>query len=196
MFGRRYNEGLHQAIEAKEGVKVAAREQDARHHHLPELFPPVRQAVRHDRHRPDRGGGVPRDLQAGRRRDPHQQARRSARTIRTRCTRTERGKFNAVIDADRSNATTRASPCWSARFPSRNPSSYPSMLKAQGHQARGAERQVPRERGGDRRAGRASRARSPSRPTWPAAARTSCSAATPNTMAQDRTAARAITPTS
>ena len=51
MFGRRYNEGLHQAIEAKEGVKVAAREQDAGNHHLPELLPSVRQAVRHDRYR-------------------------------------------------------------------------------------------------------------------------------------------------
>ena len=60
MFGRRYSEGLHQAIEAKEGVKVAQRDQDAGHHHLPELLPPVRQALRHDRHGPDRGGGVPR----------------------------------------------------------------------------------------------------------------------------------------
>ena len=41
MYGRRYNEGLHQAIEAKEGVKVAQREQDACHHHLPELLPPL-----------------------------------------------------------------------------------------------------------------------------------------------------------
>ena len=46
------------------------------------------------------------------------------------------------------------------------------------HQAQRAERQVPREGGGDRRPGRARRARSPSPPTWPAAARTSCSAAT------------------
>ena len=41
MYGRRYNDGLHQAIEAKEGVTVAAREQDPGHRHLPELLPYV-----------------------------------------------------------------------------------------------------------------------------------------------------------
>ena len=41
MIGRRYNEGLHQAIEAKEGVEVAAGVQDPGHHHLPELVPHV-----------------------------------------------------------------------------------------------------------------------------------------------------------
>ena len=39
-------------------VTVAAREQDAGHHHLPELLPPVQQALRHDRYGQDRGGGV------------------------------------------------------------------------------------------------------------------------------------------
>ena len=70
MYGRRYNEGLHQAIEAKGGREGRPREQDARDHHLPELLPPLRQALRHDRHGHDRGGGVPRDLQARRGRDP------------------------------------------------------------------------------------------------------------------------------
>ena len=37
-----------------------------RHDHVPELLPPVREARRHDRHRRDRGRGVPRDLQARR----------------------------------------------------------------------------------------------------------------------------------
>ena len=50
MLGRRYNEGLHQAIEAKEGVKVERESQDAGHHHLPELLPHVQKALRHDRH--------------------------------------------------------------------------------------------------------------------------------------------------
>ena len=35
-----------------------AGEQDPGHHHLPELFSPVQQALRHDRYRPHRGGGV------------------------------------------------------------------------------------------------------------------------------------------
>ena len=41
MEGRRYSDGLHQAIEAKEGVKVEAATTDLRHHHAPELFPHV-----------------------------------------------------------------------------------------------------------------------------------------------------------
>ena len=69
MPGRRWSEGLHQAIEAKEGRRGPARVRDARHDHVPELLPPLRQARRHDRHGDDRGRGVPQDLRArGRRR--------------------------------------------------------------------------------------------------------------------------------
>ena len=50
MIGRRYNEGLHQAIEAKEGVTVARGKQDFGHHHFPELLPLVPEAFRHDRY--------------------------------------------------------------------------------------------------------------------------------------------------
>ena len=59
MPGRRYSEGLHQALEAKEHVADPAREPDARLDHLPELFPPLQQARRHDRHRGDGGRRVP-----------------------------------------------------------------------------------------------------------------------------------------
>ena len=38
MPGRRYSDGLHQAIEAKEHVKVKTREQDPCYDHLPELL--------------------------------------------------------------------------------------------------------------------------------------------------------------
>ena len=38
MPGRRYSDGLHQAIEAKEHVKVKTREQDPCNDHLPELL--------------------------------------------------------------------------------------------------------------------------------------------------------------
>ncbi len=54
LAGRRYSDGLHQAIEAKEGVSIEARDPDARHHHAPELFPHVRQTGRHDRYRRNR----------------------------------------------------------------------------------------------------------------------------------------------
>ena len=58
MPGRRYSEGLHQALEAKEHVAGPAGEPDARLDHLPELFPPVREARRHDRHGADRSRRV------------------------------------------------------------------------------------------------------------------------------------------
>ncbi len=44
MSGRRWSDGLHQAVEAKEGVADPAREPDASVDHLPELLPHVRQA--------------------------------------------------------------------------------------------------------------------------------------------------------
>ena len=42
--GRRWSEGLHQAVEAKEGVAIQEENQTRRHDHLPELLPPLRQA--------------------------------------------------------------------------------------------------------------------------------------------------------
>lgn len=49
MEGRRYSDGLHQAIEAKERVKVEAAT-DLRNDHFAELLPYVSQAVRYDRY--------------------------------------------------------------------------------------------------------------------------------------------------
>ena len=74
LHGRRYNEGMHQAIEAKEGVADPGREPDAGHDHAAELLPALRQAGRHDRHGHDRGERVPPDLQARRGADPDQHA--------------------------------------------------------------------------------------------------------------------------
>ena len=50
MLGRRYSEGLHQAIEAKEGVKVQRESRTYRHYHHSELLPNVCQAGRYDRY--------------------------------------------------------------------------------------------------------------------------------------------------
>ena len=82
MMGRRYNEGLHQAIEAKEGVEHSKRVPDAGHHYFPELFPHVRQAGRYDRYGYDGRRRVPGDLQAGCDRDSHQQAGAAGRPSR------------------------------------------------------------------------------------------------------------------
>ena len=69
MPGRRWSDGLHQAVEAKERRENRARESDAGDHHVPELFPHVQEAGRHDRYGRDRSGGIREDLQAGRDRD-------------------------------------------------------------------------------------------------------------------------------
>ena len=50
-FGRRWSDGLHQAVETKEGIKHPERKYYLRHHHPAELLPAVRQAGRNDRNR-------------------------------------------------------------------------------------------------------------------------------------------------
>ena len=61
MEGRRYSDGLHQAIEAKEGVKVEAATRLC-HHYITELFPYVPQTIRYDRYgrnrKPASCGGI------------------------------------------------------------------------------------------------------------------------------------------
>ena len=74
MPGRRWSDGLHQAVEAKEQREDRAREPDAGHHHLPELFPHVQEAGRHDRYGGNRSRRVRQDLQAGSGGHPHQPA--------------------------------------------------------------------------------------------------------------------------
>ena len=88
MLGRRYSEGLHQAIEAKEHVDVQRENKTLATITFQNYFrlygklsgmtgtaPPLRQALRHDRHGPDRGGGIHSHLRARHHRDPHEQAR-------------------------------------------------------------------------------------------------------------------------
>ena len=74
LVGRRYNEGMHQAIEAKEGVEVQAENQTLATITLQNYFRLYDQARGHDGHRADRGGRAAPDLQAGRRADPDEHA--------------------------------------------------------------------------------------------------------------------------
>ena len=55
MTGRRLSDGLHQAIEAKEGVQVRREDHHLRHDHPAELLQFVRKAGRHDRYGGHRG---------------------------------------------------------------------------------------------------------------------------------------------
>ena len=65
MEGRRYSDGLHQAIEAKEGVKVESCHPDFCHHYITELFPYVPQTIRYDRYGRNRSRRVVGHLQTG-----------------------------------------------------------------------------------------------------------------------------------
>ena len=58
MPGRRYSDGLHQALEAKEGVRIENENQTLASHYVPELFPNVQETCGHDRNRRNRGGGI------------------------------------------------------------------------------------------------------------------------------------------
>ena len=49
LHGRRYSDGLHQAIEAKEGIKIASQNKTPGHHNFPELLQNVRHYRRDDR---------------------------------------------------------------------------------------------------------------------------------------------------
>ena len=83
MEGRRYSEGLHQALEAKEGVQVQPENQTLASITFQNYFRLYEQARGHDRHGADRGRRVPGHLQARNARnpdapadDPHRQRRR------------------------------------------------------------------------------------------------------------------------
>ncbi len=150
MAGRRWSDGLHQAVEAKEGVEGPRGQRHLRHDHAAELLPHVRQAGRHDRHGHDGGGGVPQDLQGrGRSRCPtnleYIAAQPESRSGRGRATRR-----TAALLLLRPQATTPDTPA--------------GLLAAQGLSRRGLPDRGGQAAGGDHRDPAATRPR-------PAAAR-------------------------
>ncbi len=102
-----------------------AREPDARHHHLPELFPALREARRHDRHGLDRSRRVHGHLRPRRGRGAdqhgHDPRRRGRRGLSHRA-----GEIPGHHRADQGGARSAASRCWSAPPRSRNPRSSPA----------------------------------------------------------------------
>ena len=97
MEGRRYSEGLHQAIEAKEGVLVREENADPGDHHPAELLPPVREALRHDRYRPTEDAEFREIYKLARPGHPAQPPRGAQGPRRPRLPH-HRRKFNAVAD--------------------------------------------------------------------------------------------------
>ena len=192
MPGRRWSEGLHQAVEAKEGLRVqresvtlatitfqnyfrlydklagmtgTAMTEAEEFHKIYKL-----EVVAIPTHRP-----MIRDDEAD------------------LVYRNENGKFNALID-EIVEMQEAGRPVLVGTVSVEKSEILSEMLKRRGHQARGPQRQVPRE-GGRRsspRPGGPARSRSPR--TWPAAARTSCSAATRPGLASEILHRRGLNP--
>ena len=105
MDGRRWSDGLHQAVEAKEGVQIEPENQTLASITFQNYFRMYPKLVGHDRHRRDRGGRILRHLQDERRHDPDQRAGAADR----------RGR--RVLQEHRTTSSAR-SPRRSARRPS------------------------------------------------------------------------------
>ena len=173
--GRRWSDGLHQAVEAKEGVPVQRENQTLAIDHLPEPVPHVRQAVRHDRHGGYRSLRIPEHLRPGSGRHPDPPPDGAQGPVRPGVPQPRRqvprgGRGHPGLPCERgqpvlvgttsievSELLVRAA---AAKPASRTKCSTPSSTSAK-------RTSSPRP---------AARARSPSPPTWPAAVPTSCSA--------------------
>ena len=192
-----------------------AGEPDARLDHVPELLPHVREARRHDRHGADRGGRVHRHLQprSGRGADQHadgaDRRRRRGLPHGAREIPLDPGFDRGLQDArpagaggnhlDREVGAARRDAAQGGLGAARllRPQRVRGALfgrrrRLQGQGVRHPQRPLPRAGSLHHRAGGRARARSPSPPTWPAAAPTSSSAATP-TCASSRSSRTSAT---
>ena len=121
LAGRRYSEGMHQAIEAKEGVQIKAENQTLATITLQNYFRMYDKLAGHDRYRHHRGGGVPGHLRARRDPDPDEPADAARRTSPTWSTR-PRSPSTRPSSTTSSTGTARASRSWSAPSASRRAS--------------------------------------------------------------------------
>ncbi len=127
------------------GPARPARVRDPRHRHVPELLPPLREACRHDRHRDDRGRGVPQDLQARGRVDPDQPADDPRRRAGPGLPERE-GQVQGARSTRSSRCARRADPSWWARSASRSPRSSPSSSSGAGSSTRSSTPSSTRRR--------------------------------------------------
>ena len=177
MPGRRWSEGLHQAVEAKEGLRVQRESVTLATITFQNYFRLYEKLVGHDRHGHDRAGGVLQDLRPRGGGHPHPPAhgprgprRTSSSATRTPSSRPSSTRSRSMPEAGR--------PILVGTVSVEKSEMLAEHAQASRHPPRGPQRQVPRE--GSARSWRrpAAVARSPSPPTWPAAARTSSWAAT------------------
>ena len=168
-------------------------EPDARDDHPAELLPHVRQARRHDRHRPDRGGRADEHLRPRRGADPDQPADGPLDAAPTSSTSPKR-RSSTRSSTTSSRATRRASRSWSAQraLLAASSSGVCSASEASPTRSSTPSSTPVRPRSSPRPV---ASARSPWPPTWRAVASTSCSAATPKGWPAMTCSRRATPPT-
>ena len=178
LVGRRYNEGIHQAIEAKEGVQVKAENQTLATVTLQNYFRLYSKLSGMTGTAETEAAEFMSHLQARRRPDPDQQADDPQGPVATWSTRA-RPASSTRSSKTSSSATAPASRCWSERRASRRASTCRACSPSAASSTRCSTRRTTRARPRSSRRPGAS-APSPSPPTWPVVAPTSCSAATPS----------------
>ena len=178
--GRRWSEGLHQAVEAKEGVRVREENQTLATITLQNYFRMYDKLAGMSGTALTEATEFMKIYKVGVVEIPTNR-RWSARTRTTRSTRRSRAS-GARSRARSRSATTAASPCSSARSPSRSPRSCRSACARWACRTR-CSTPSPSTPSARARSSPRPAAPAPSRspPTWRAAASTSSSAATPST---------------
>jgi hypothetical protein len=171
MPGRRWSDGLHQAVEAKEGVTIERETRTYATITIQNYFRLYDQARRHDRHRRDRGRRVPRHLPPRGAGHPDEQALHPRRPQRLHL-QDPRDKFNAVV-REIEAANKRGQPVLVGTVSRRVLRGALPHAQARGRDPHRAEREVPPAGGRDRLPRRPARRRHRSPPTWRAAAPTS-----------------------
>ena len=122
LHGRRYNEGMHQAIEAKEGVTIKDENQTLATITLQNFFRLYDKLGGMTGTAADRGGRVQQDLQARCHPDPDEQADDPRGRLRRRL-QDGAGQVRGRGRGHQGEATKRASRSWSAPPRSRSPRS-------------------------------------------------------------------------
>ena len=151
LHGRRYNEGMHQAIEAKEGVTIKDENQTLATITLQNFFRLYDKLGGMTGTAPDRGGRVQQDLQARRHPDPDQQADDPRGRLRRRL----QDRAGQVRGRGRGHqGEERQGPAGPGRH-HLGGKVREALADAQAarHPARGAQRQAARARGDDHRRG-------------------------------------------
>ena len=186
LHGRRYNEGMHQAIEAKEGVEIKEENQTLATITLQNYFrlyeklagmTGTAETEAAEFHQIYKLGVVPIPTNRPMIRDDQADL----------IYKTEDAKFEAVVE-DIVERHEKGQPVLVGTTSVEKSELPVQAAQAARRPARGAQRQAPRAGGDDRRPGRPQAARSPWPPTWPVAAPTSCSAATPSSSPTCRAA--------